>query len=176
MAKAKKTKAAGGVVSTVDFTKATSSGGQSKRYPEGDYLFTVEKFKNPPADHEGKPYVEATLKFKEGKYKGQTIRDRVYLTDAALWRVRAFLEAQGVTVPNKKAAVKWDKYVGNDVGATLVDREVGEDKKRIISVVGDYIEADVVGDEDEDDDEDDEDDEDEDDEDDVEDLDVDDEL
>lgn len=148
---------------TVDFSKAKGGGG-NKRYPEADYKFkfTAWEVVSKREEPDDKGY-KVTLQFADGKYKGQKIIDRLWLQDNTLWRLRLFLEAMGVDVPDKKAKVNLDKYIGNELGATLVDNEY---KGRTSSQVGDYIDLDTlsgVDEEDEDEDEDDDDDDDEDD-------------
>jgi hypothetical protein len=164
MAKKKPSKASKAV--SVDFTKAQGGGG-NKRYPEGDYKMKFVKWemvtKKDKPDERG---VKVTLEFLDGKYKGQTVIDRLWLQDNTLWRIRAFLEAMGVTVPNKKANVNFEKYVGKELGVTLGDNEYNN---RVTSQISDYVDLDTLSgddvdddDEDEDDDEDDDEDEDED--------------
>lgn len=139
MAKTKKTSTGKAVV--VDFTKAVGGGG-NKRYPEGDYRLKFIRWelisKKDDPDSKG---VKVTLQFQDGKFKGQTIIDRLWLQDNTLWRIRLFLEAMGVEVPNKKANVNFEKYVGNELGGTLVDNEYNG---RVSSQVGDYIDVDTM--------------------------------
>lgn len=165
-------------VYAVDFSKA-QGGGANKRYPEADYRVKYIKWedvhKKDEPDEKG---VKVTFQFLEGKYKGQTFFDRLWLQDNTLWRIRAFLEAMDVEVPNKRANVNFEKYLGKELGVTLVDNEYNG---RVSSQVGDYIDLDTLAgadeeDEDEDEDEEEEDEDDDDDEDEDEDEDEEEEL
>jgi cobalamin biosynthesis protein CobT len=153
MTMAKKTKKASSEGVVVDFSKAKGGGG-NKRYPEADYKFkfTAWELVGKKEDPDEKGF-KVTLQFSEGKYKGQKIIDRLWLQDNTLWRLRLFIEAMGVDVPDKKAKVNLDKYVGNELGATLVDNEY---KGRVSSQVGDYIDLETLAGADEDDEDEDE--------------------
>lgn len=135
----------------VDFAKAQGGGG-NKRYPEGDYKvkFIDWKIVSKRDDPDSKG-VQAFFTILEGKYKGQKISDRLWLQDNTLFRIRLFLEAMDVTVPEKKANVNFEKYVGNELGVTLVDNEYNG---RTTSQVGDYIDLETLAGADEEDDED----------------------
>jgi len=100
------------------------------------------------------------------KFKGKTIRDSLWLSDKALWRVRQTLEALGVQVPSKKVKVDPRKMVGKEAAITLEDEEYeGKVRSRVVDcfLKSEYEELQDTDDEDLDDDEDeDEEDEDED--------------
>lgn len=173
----------------IDFTKDESEGGR-RRFPEGDYHVKYTGYKTGRSKEKDTPYVRVMFKILDGKYKSETVSDFLYLSDKALWRIRSFLEALGVAVPKKKVNINFAKYVGKELGITLVDDEY---EGRVRSRVGDYLDLDTLRgadeddedfDEDEDADDEDEEDEDEDededdddeDEDDMEEMDVDDDL
>jgi hypothetical protein len=162
-------KGTGDATFTVDFTKETSEGGGRRRYAEGDYRVKVVGIKTGKAKSEAQtPYAQLALEFQDGKYKGtvwDSNRTRVYISDAALWRVRSLYEACGKTVPKKKLKLDFNKLIGEQLGITVTDGEPYEGK--IQSEISDFIEVDAIGgadDDDEDEEEDDDEDEDDDDE------------
>lgn len=163
----------GSSVVTLDFTKDESEG--RKRFKEGDYLVKVLAVKMGHSEQKGTPFAEFTLVFREGKYKGEKIKDRCYITDKALWRIRAVFAAAGTEIPKKKMKIDFKDLIGDTLGITISDEEYEDNKgkSRTSSRVTDYLDPDDMGDDDDDEDDED-DDEDEDDE--LEDMDVDDDL
>lgn len=166
MAKTKtKNKASSGDVVTVDFEGTESrggkkSGGGRKHYPEGDYKVKVKDAKWGRSANKESPRLEVTYNFTEGKLKGKEIRDDLYLSPKALWRLRNAMEAMGIQVPDKKVKVNPDKLVGKTCAVTLEDEEYEE---KIYSRVTDTYSLDEWDDSASDLDDDDEDDDDEDD-------------
>lgn len=162
-------------VVTLDFTKDTSEGGR-RHFPENDYRFKVKSVKMGNSEQKGTPFCQLTLVFLD-KYEGESVRDRLYITEAALWRIRAAFKAAGTEIPKKKQKIDFKSLVGKTLGATLVDDEYTDknDKQKKVSRVGDYIDPEEIDDEVDDEDDEDEDDEDED-EDDLEDMDVDEDM
>lgn len=175
----RKKKGSGGsgvsTVVTLDFTKDTSEG--RKKFKEGDYPFKVKTVKMGKSEQKGTPYCQVNLVHAKGsKYAGDPISDRVYITDAALWRIRALFEACGKPLAKKKTQIDFKDLVGADLWATVVDNEYtnNDGKSRTVSIIGDYLEEEPDLKEEEDDDDEDDDDEEEDE--DLEDMDVDDDL
>lgn len=185
----KSKESSGRAVIPIDFTKDESEGGR-RRFPEGDYHVKYVGFKTGRSKEKDTPYVRVSLQIVEGKYKGEKVSDFLYLSDKALWRIRSFLEALGVSVPKKKVNINFKKYIGKELAVTLTDDEYNG---RISSRVTDFLDLDTfrgadeddedyddededTDDEDTDDEDEEDDDEDEDEEDDMEEMDVDDDL
>lgn len=159
----------------VDFSETESRGGKKgsggrKHYPEGDYKVKVKSAKWGRSGEKETPRLEVMYVFTEGKLKGKELRDDLYLTSGALWRLRQALEAMGVPVPNKKVKVDPNKLVGRACAITLADEEY--DDKLYSKVADTYTlddwddsASDIDDDEDEDEDEEDEDEDDDEDED-----------
>lgn len=148
----------------VDFSKVESGGGRI-RIPEGDYRVKVAAVKQQESKA-GNQMLVWDFEFVEGKAKGKKIRDRTVLTAEALWKLKQLLEAMGIAVPSKKVALNFAKYLGKELGITVVDDEY---EGKVSSKVADYISLDILDnvdddeeDEDEDEVEDDDEDEDED--------------
>lgn len=127
-------------------------GGRSDRVPEGDYVLKLVKIEKRKAKETDNTVLWAFFKIAQGPKKGKKIVERFTLTPKALFRLRNWLEAMGLEVPEKKTAIKYGKYVGEEVGATIVDGE--EYKNRIPSEVGEFIPVDEVEEDDEDEDDD----------------------
>lgn len=159
MATKKKKKGTKGASITAEFghKDAKGSGGGGVRIPEGDYLAKIIKAEQKEAKT-GSQMIVWTFKILEGKYKGKKIKDNSVLVPKALFRLRNLLEALGVKVPEKTVKINFAKYVGEEIGLTIVDGE--EYKNKIRSEVGDFIPADSVDADDDDEDDEDEDDED----------------
>jgi hypothetical protein len=119
----------------VDFGDTESRGGakstgRRKHYPEGDYHVKVKDAQLTRSRGEKKtPEVLVTYVIQNGKHKGGTLIDDLYLTDSALWRLRQTLEAMGIKVPSSKVKVDVTKMKGKEVAVTVEDDEY-DDKIR----------------------------------------------
>jgi hypothetical protein len=175
--KRKVTTSKGSSVVTLDFSKDQSEG--RKRFKEGDYLVKVLAVKMGHSEQKGTPMAEFTFVFKEGKYKGEKIKDRCYITDKALWRIRALFAAAGTEIPKKRMKIDFKDLIGETLGITIGDDEYKDEKtgkSRTSSRVTDFLDPDDMSDDDEDDEDDEDDDDEEEEDDDLEDMDVDDDL
>jgi hypothetical protein len=140
---------------SVDFSGVESSG--RVRVPEDDYRVRVDAVKQQESKA-GNQMLVWDFEITKGKFAGKKLRDRTVLTKESLWKLKQVLEAMGVSVPSKKVALNITKYIGMELGVTVVDDEY---EGRINSKVADYVSLDVLdnvpdGDEDEDEDEDEE--------------------
>lgn len=163
---AKKTKKATGSKTKpnaipIDFTNTGGGGGGNPRLPEGDYKVKFVDWKIvSKRDDPDRKAIQVFMKILEPeKRKGKQISDRLWLKDSqggdsTLFRIRLFLEAMGVQVPEKVARVNFNKYIGNELAVTLVDNEYNG---RTTSQVGDYIDLDTYAGADDEDEEDEED-------------------
>lgn len=132
----------------VDFS-GVESGGRT-RVPEDDYHVKVDSVKQQESKA-GNQMLVWDFEITKGKFAGKKLRDRTVLTKESLWKLKQVLEAMGVTVPSKKVALNLTKYVGKELGVTVVDDEY---EGRINSKVADYVSLDVLENVDTDDDED----------------------
>jgi hypothetical protein len=166
-------------VVTLDFSQVNDGGGRAKRYKAGDYLFKVKGIKMGHSEQKQTPFCQLNLAFKDGSYAGDVISDRLYITQAALWRIRAAFTAAGTEIPKKKTKIDFRTLTGKDLWASVEDDEYEDKngKSRIKSIVGEYLEEapEEVEDEEDEDLEEEDDDEDEDEED-LEDMDVDEDM
>lgn len=168
----------------VDFSDTESRGGKKsaggrKHYPEADYKVRVKSAKFGHSGEKETPRLEVTYVFTEGKYKGKEIRDDLYLSPKALWRLRQTLEALGVKVPSKRVRINPDNLLKKEAAITVEDEEYdGKVYSRVSDTytIDDWDEASSdIEDDDEDEDDDEESDDDDDDEDEDDDKDEDDE-
>lgn len=169
----------GGEAVVVDFSDTESRGGKksgrSAHLPEGDYTAKVQAAKFDHSSDKGTPGIFVTwVVTSPKKYQGKTLRDPLWLSDKALWRVRQTLEALGVEVPSKKVKVNPKTMVNKEAAITLEDEEYeGKVRSRVVDCFSleEYSElqaaagTDLDEDEDEDEESEDEEDEEEDDED-----------
>lgn len=153
---------------TVDFEDTESRGGKKstggrKHYPEGDYHVKVVTAKLGKSQEKESPRIELALKIMSGKHKSGTLRDDMYLSPKALWRVRQTMEAMGIKVPSKKINIDVTKFKDKEYAVTLADEEYDD---KVYSRVVDSFHLDELEDDDEvdsdDEDEEDEDEEDDD--------------
>lgn len=182
----------------VDFGDTDSRGGKKSEraahVPEGDYAVKVKAAKLDKSSEKETPGIFVTYVITApSKYKDKILRDRLWLSDGALWRVRQAWEAMGVQVPSKKVKLDPKKIIGKECAVTVEDDEYeGKVRSNVVDtfLLSDYEELqsaddddldeededeDEVDDEDEDEDEEDEDEEEEaeDEDDDIEDVDLD---
>lgn len=134
----------------VDFRDSGDSGGRT-RVPEDDYLLKCEKIELTESKSSGNPMLVWTWVISEGKFKGKKLVDRTVLDKKSIWKLRQILEAGGHEVPEKVVSLRYDKYVGMEVGATVVDGEPYNN--RIKSEIADYVSTDVLEGSDEDEEE-----------------------
>lgn len=125
----------------VDFSKAEGGIG-GVRIPENDYRFKVVKVKKGKSSEKETPGLFVTLKVMEGKHKGKTIPDRLWLTPKSYNRLREFMEAMGLKVPNKAVDIPYKKFKGKELGGTVVDDEPYQG--RIRSKIGAYIDLETL--------------------------------
>lgn len=100
----------------IDFKDEVEGGGGGIRVKEGTYLVRILGAKAIESEDKGTPGLEIVFAFKDGKYKGKKITDRLWATPKAYSRFRTLLEACGKKVPARVNLVK----IGAGVkGATL---------------------------------------------------------
>jgi hypothetical protein len=169
-------KAAGNI--RIDFSKEEEVGGGRVHWPEGDYHVKIKSAKATRSSEKDTPGIQVTFVVLDGKKKGKTISDTLWITPKSLSRVRRLLEAVGVKVPKSAINLPLGKLAGKSLWIELQDEERdGYETRSRVAFDGftsedDYEEdddaedEDLEDDEDEDDDEDDDEEEDEDDDDD----------
>lgn len=155
----------------VDFKGVESGGGGGARVPENDYRVKVAEVKVGESKSSGNTMLIWQFEITKGKHKGKKLkRDYTTLTKESLWKLKALLEAMGLSIPNKKLdlAPLLKKAAGKELGVSVIDEEY---ENKMQSKISDYLDLETLesADDDDEDDEDESDDDDTDDDDDDED-------
>lgn len=103
---------------TIDLTNYKDRVGS--RVPEGTYKVIVEDVE-PDTAKSGNPMVNLWLRIHGGDYDGQTITDRLVLTEKSMFRVVGFLQALGIPTPKKRLSLDISKFVGRSLEITVRD-------------------------------------------------------
>lgn len=136
----------------IDFRKEEEGGGGGIRVPENDYAVKLVAVKKIRSSEKDTPGILIKCKITDGKHKGKTIPDRLWITPKSLWRIRSLLEAIGVTVPKKAVDIPLKKLLGKEFGITVVDDDPY--KGRIKSTIADFIDLETLNEDDDEDDDD----------------------
>lgn len=149
----------------IDFGKEEEGGGGNRiHWPEGDYHVQILKASTGRSSEKDTPYLEVHFKVLDGKKKGKTFAEQLYITPKSLTRIRLLLEAIGVKVPKSAVNIPLKKLRGKTLWVELGDEErEGYDTRSRVTFRG--FESEEEHDEEDDEDEDIDDDEDEDEED-----------
>lgn len=146
----------------LDFSETETRGGKKGRgarphLPEGDYVARVKSAKMTTSAEKKTPGIELELAITAGKQKGKVLRDTLWLSESAMWKVRQAMEGMGLKVPSKRVKVDIAKFKGKDVAIALEDEEYND---KVYSKVVDYFLVSEIADDDDEVDEDDEEDDD----------------
>lgn len=93
------------------------------RVPEGNYLVQVEEVEVGKSSSKGTPQWTVYLQIIGGDQDGQTLIDRLYLTEGAMFRVVGFLNGIGVKTSKKKMKIDTSKLVGRKARVDVADGE-----------------------------------------------------
>jgi len=92
------------------------------RVPQGTYVVVVDDAE--PAESQAKnPMVNLWFRITGGEFDGQTITDRLVLTEKSLFRVVAFMQAVGLPTPRQRIKVNIRQFIGKRL---LIDVSDGE--------------------------------------------------
>lgn len=103
---------------TIDLTNYKDRVGS--RVPEGTYKVIVDDVE-PDTAKSGNPMVNVWFRIHGGDYDGQTITDRLVLTEKSMFRVVGFLQALGIKTPKKRLSLDISKFVGRSMEITVRD-------------------------------------------------------
>ena len=103
---------------TIDLTNYKDRVGS--RVPEGTYKVVVDDVE-PDTAKSGNPMVNVWFRIHGGDYDGQTITDRLVLTEKSMFRVVGFLQALGIKTPKKRLSLDISKFVGRSMEITVRD-------------------------------------------------------
>lgn len=92
------------------------------RVPEGTYKVIVDDAE-PDTSKAGNPMVNLWLRIHGGDYDGQTLTDRLTITEKSMFRVVGFLQAIGFPTPKKRLSMDITKFLGKALEVTVRDGE-----------------------------------------------------
>lgn len=108
--------------------------------PPGRYTVVVDDLEQ-TTSKQGNPMVNLWFRIVEGPHDGATIVDRVTVTEKALFRVVAFMQAIGQPTPRRNLQINLNTWLGKRL---QVDVEDGEPYNgRVRSEVRGYLRLDV---------------------------------
>lgn len=93
----------------------------SARVEPGDYTVEVEAAELTKAKSSGNPMVVLNLRIVGTEFDGLTLIDRLTLTEKAMFRVVAFMQAIGLPTPRKKFKLSTARFVGKRLTVTVED-------------------------------------------------------
>jgi hypothetical protein len=88
------------------------------------------------------PMINVWLRIIGGPFDGQTITDRLTLTDKSMFRVVGFMQAIGLPTPNKRLRINVQQFVGKKLDVEVADGEPYNG--RIKSEVKGYLRIDTT--------------------------------
>lgn len=100
----------------------------SRILPPGNYVCRIEQAEEVTSQH-GTRQLAILLEATKGQYAGDQIRDWISLEPQARGRLKQFLEAAGVEVPDGKMQLDLDDLVGRTV-EVLVRSELWQGRER----------------------------------------------
>lgn len=92
------------------------------RVPPGTYRVQVEDAELTESSNKN-PMVNLWFTILEGEFQGQTITDRLVLTDRSLFRVVGFLQGIGLPTPKKKLKLNIRQFIGRVLDVEADDGE-----------------------------------------------------
>lgn len=92
------------------------------RVPPGRYRVRVEDVESDQS-RSGNPMINVWFTIMGGEFDGQTIVDRLTITEKSLFRVVGFMQAIGLPTPKKRIQVVPGKFVGQVLDVDVDDGE-----------------------------------------------------
>jgi hypothetical protein len=92
------------------------------RVKPGNYTVVVEDAESTVAST-GNPMVNLWFKIQGGDYDGQTVTDRLTITEKSMFRVVGFMQAIGLPTPKRKLKVTLRQFVGKKLEIAVDDGE-----------------------------------------------------
>lgn len=106
---------------TIDLTKYRNTFGD--HVSPGRYRVVVDDVSSDKPSKAGNPMINVWFRIVGGEFDGATIADRLVLTEKALFRVVAFLQALGVATPRKRLSFNTDSWKGKALEVDVRDGE-----------------------------------------------------
>jgi hypothetical protein len=92
------------------------------RVAPGEYVVVVEDAEAAKSST-GNPMVNMWYKIQGGDFDGQTITDRLVLTEKSLFRVVGFMQAINLPTPKKRLKINLRQFIGKRLEITVDDGE-----------------------------------------------------
>lgn len=90
----------------------------------------------------GNPMIVLNLTINGGEFDGSTLVDRLALTEKAMFRVVAFMQALGLKTPKEKFRVNLDSWVGRSLSVDVDDDTYqGRTSSRVVGYIRDTAPA-----------------------------------
>lgn len=92
------------------------------RVTPGRYRVVVEDVES-DSSKAGNPMINLWFRIQGGEFDGQTLVDRLTITEKALFRVVGFMSAIGLPTPKKKFSINPQKFLGQQLEVDVDDGE-----------------------------------------------------
>jgi hypothetical protein len=93
------------------------------RVTPGRYRVVVEDVEQDKSKTGGNPMINVWYKIIGGEFDGQTLIDRLTITEKALFRVVGFMQAIGLPTPKKKLQINPRRFLGQKLDVDVDDGE-----------------------------------------------------
>lgn len=108
------------------------------RITPGKYRVLVEDAEKTAAKS-GNPMINLWFRVLDGEFEGQTVVDRLVLTENSMFRVVGFMQALGMQTPKKRLAINLRQFIGK---VMIIEVEDGDPYNgRVKSEVRGYVRA-----------------------------------
>lgn len=115
----------------LDFTDVQSG---FELMPEGDYEVAVFDLEEKTSSN-GNPMIVAKLKVADGKFKGRQLFHNIVIMKQTMFKVKEFLTACGVIVPEGEVDVDFMQCLGRKLIAGVGhEKYQGKDKERVMTL------------------------------------------
>lgn len=102
----------------------------------GRYRVQIEDME-PGETAKGDPKITAYMRIMGGEYDGKTLVDTLTLTEKAMFRMVALMEALNIPTPRKRLSIPESKFIGRTLDVVVVDNETPSGQVR--SNISQYI-------------------------------------
>lgn len=98
--------------------------------PEGTYTVVITDAEEGTSSVKGTPQIALSMEIADGEYKGRGVWDHVYITDAAMWRMKQFLMACRFQLPEGPFDLNTAELINRRIEVDLYHDEYN-DKTRV---------------------------------------------
>jgi len=127
-----------------DLSNVSTEGPSITLIPPGEYKVIVTDAQEGTSKLKGTPCIELEMEITEGDFKGRGLRDWVYVTEAAMWRVRQCLEAFGFQIPEGEFDFQPAELISKQAGVEVKHRVWNDKEQTEIAHYGPLAPSEVV--------------------------------